>query len=129
MTTTAQQGATRTLGKYRDPWTVWLLSCFTFGIYYLVWYYKINEELRRFAPPLVTVSSGLAVGAQFLPIANLISLANTAGRINLCLEAVGSQKRASKFMAWFSTFWFSSQTRYLQRRLNAIWEAAGAVAR
>ncbi|MGZ4663863.1 MAG: DUF4234 domain-containing protein, partial [Frankiaceae bacterium] len=31
-------------GKTRGPWAVWLLSIITFGIYFLVWYYKINNE-------------------------------------------------------------------------------------
>lgn len=122
MTTT---GA-RTIGKYRDPWVVWLLGLFTFGIYYCFWYYFINEELRAFAPERVKVSPGLAVLAQFVPIVNLVSLANTAGRTNQCLEVTGSQERASGFIAWISAFWFSSQTRYLQRRLNLIWESSGA---
>lgn len=31
--------------KIRNPWAVPLLSVITLGIYYLVWYYKINREM------------------------------------------------------------------------------------
>src|ERR671919_92189 len=40
--------------KIRGPWIVFLLAIVTLGIYYLVWYYKINRELRDY---------GRAVGA------------------------------------------------------------------
>lgn len=33
--------------KERNPLGVWALSIVTLGIYYLVWYYKINKEMRR----------------------------------------------------------------------------------
>jgi hypothetical protein len=32
--------------KLRSPWAVFGLTFLTLGIYYLVWYYKINRELR-----------------------------------------------------------------------------------
>ena len=32
--------------KLRGPWAVFFLALVTLGIYYLVWYYKINRELR-----------------------------------------------------------------------------------
>ena len=34
----------------RGPVAVWLLSVVTLGIYVLVWWYKINREVREFAP-------------------------------------------------------------------------------
>ena len=34
------------MGKKRNPVVVLLLSIITFGIYFLVWYYKSNEELK-----------------------------------------------------------------------------------
>ncbi len=33
--------------KVRNPLGVWVLSIVTLGIYYLVWYYKVNKEMRR----------------------------------------------------------------------------------
>jgi len=36
----------RTTVKVRNPFLVFVWSLLTLGIYYLVWYYKINRELR-----------------------------------------------------------------------------------
>jgi len=69
-----------TLGKDRSPAAVLGLSIITLGIYYLVWYYKINAEIARHDPD-IKVTPGLAVFAQFFPVANLISGYSTAARI------------------------------------------------
>ena len=89
----------------------------------MVWYYKINDELRRFAPERIVVSPGLAMGAQFLPIFAWVSLAHTSARLNNALHLIGSPVRTTGAMTILSTFWFSSHTRYLQRRLNSLWDA------
>jgi hypothetical protein len=34
--------------KVRNPWAVALLPLVTFGIYHLVWWYRVNRELRDF---------------------------------------------------------------------------------
>ena len=86
MTATATLDAAQTatnplrLGKDRSPASVIGLSIVTLGIYYLVWYYKINAEMRRHDPK-VKVSPGLALLAQFIPIANLVGGYSTAARI------------------------------------------------
>lgn len=118
----------RAAGLARGPWAVWWFSLLTLGIYYLVWYYKINGDLRRFAPQSVRVKPGLAVLAQFVPIVGLVSIANTAGRLRAAHASVASPVEVSGAVTVLSAFWFASQTRYLQRRLNALWDAAAAEA-
>lgn len=113
----------RRVGRKRSAWAVWWLSGITSGIYYLIWYYQINAELRAFAPEAVQVSPGKATVAQLLPIFQWVSLANTSARLNDAHRAVGSPVRVSGGMAILGTFWFNSQTRYLQRRINALWDA------
>ncbi len=108
--------------KIRGPWAVFFIALVTFGIYYLVWYYKINRELQLFAPAAVMVRPGLAVLAQLVPIVNLVSLARTAGRLNAAHASVESPVRVSAGITILGTFWYVSQTRYLQRRLNTLWE-------
>lgn len=112
----------RRVGKIRSPWGVWWLSYLTCGIYFLVWYAKINRELMEFAPEAVQVKPGLAVLAQFFPIIGWVSLSHTAGRINAAHAAVGAQGTASGGMAILSSLWIGSQTRYLQRRINHLWD-------
>ena len=34
--------------KVRSPWAVALLPFITLGIYHLVWWYKINKELKAY---------------------------------------------------------------------------------
>jgi Domain of unknown function (DUF4234) len=34
--------------KVRNPWAVALLPIITLGIYHLVWWYKINKEMKEF---------------------------------------------------------------------------------
>ena len=68
------------LGKDRSPGAVLGLSIITLGIYFLVWYYKINNEIRRHDPD-IKVSPGWAVVAMMIPVANVVSGYCTAARI------------------------------------------------
>jgi hypothetical protein len=68
------------LGKDRSPAAVLGLSIITLGIYFLVWYYKINDEIRRHDPD-IKVTPGWAVVAMMFPFANLVSGYSTAARI------------------------------------------------
>ena len=68
------------LGKDRSPAAVLGLSIITGGIYYLVWYYKINNEIRNHDPS-VLVTPAWSVLAMLLPVANLVSSYSTAARI------------------------------------------------
>ena len=45
MATTVQITDRGKTAKIRNPWAVAGLSFITFGIYYLVWYFKINREM------------------------------------------------------------------------------------
>ncbi len=78
------------IGKNRNAGVVILLMFVTLGIYNIVWYYKINKEIKehdndqQFTP-------GWAAVALFVPIANLVSVYNTADRIKKMQKADGSQ--------------------------------------
>lgn len=73
------------LGKDRSPGAVLALSIVTLGVYYLIWYYQINDEIRRHDPD-IDVSPTLAVlaisiGAVLFFIPPLVSSYATAARI------------------------------------------------
>jgi hypothetical protein len=68
------------LGKDRSPAAVLGLSIVTLGIYYLVWYGKINGEIKRHDAD-IKVTPGLAVLAAMIPIFNIVSAYSTAARI------------------------------------------------
>src|SRR5882762_4127036 len=60
-----QVGTTRV--KIRNPFGVFVLSIVTLGIYYVVWYYKVNRELRDAARIDVNpVAAVLAVSIGWL---------------------------------------------------------------
>ena len=76
--------------KLRRPWKVALLSGATFGIYWAVWYYKINREMRDYGASCEDrelaasrpVRSLLAVVAcPVLLFAPVVSLVRTVGRL------------------------------------------------
>jgi hypothetical protein len=86
------------LGKDRSPAAVLGLSIITLGIYYFVWYYKINNEIRRHDPD-IKVSPGLAVLALFIPFANLITGYSTAARIRQMQLDDGASQTISPVVA------------------------------
>lgn len=68
------------LGQDRSPGAVLGLSIITFGIYYLVWYGKLNAEIRRHDAD-IRVSPGWAVVAAIVPVVNIVSAYSTAARL------------------------------------------------
>jgi drug/metabolite transporter (DMT)-like permease len=56
------------------------LSIITLGIYFLVWYGKLNGEIRRHDHD-IQVTPGWAVVAVMLPIFSIVSAYSTAARI------------------------------------------------
>jgi hypothetical protein len=108
---------------------LWWLVGITFGIYYYVWYARINRELA--AVLRTEVPSDGQWWSQLIPIYNLIGLARTAKRVNAAHAEAGSPTRVGIFVTWFwAPAWFASQTRYLQRRINILHDVlAGRAAR
>jgi len=63
------------LGKIRNPAAAFFLSLITFGIYGLVWLYKIFDEARTYVKNRNGVSvtpPGLIIGLMFIPIFNIV---------------------------------------------------------
>jgi hypothetical protein len=92
--------------KIRNPWGAFALAVVTLGIYYLVWYYSINRELRdygeSFAQPKNPLgdSPGLSLLAitlgGFLLIPPFISTWRTFRHIRKAEELAGLQDRISE---------------------------------
>lgn len=111
----------------QGAWGLWWLVGLTLGIYYFVWYQRTNRELAA-----LTGTQAPADGqwwSQLIPIYGFIGLARTAKRINAAHAQVGSPTRVSSVVAWlWAPAWFSSHTRYLQRRLNILHDVLAAKA-
>ncbi len=108
--------------KVRSPVNVWLLAIVTFGIYALVWYYKVNRELRDF-DPAIDVKPGLAALALCVPIANFISVYHTGKRIAQAQQDAGLPATCSGGVGLLLGFVFGLYPLYYQGHLNKIWEA------
>ncbi|MGI8880411.1 MAG: hypothetical protein ACR2KJ_07890 [Jatrophihabitans sp.] len=105
--------------RKQGAWALWWLCAITIGIYYLVWYGRINKELAAILGQPVSVTSHW--WAQLIPIMNLVGLGHTANLLNAAHSRVGSPTRVGSFTTWFwAPAWFGSQIRYLQRRINVL---------
>ncbi|MBB3038422.1 DUF4234 domain-containing protein [Hoyosella altamirensis] len=111
--------------RKQGAWGLWWLCMITFGIYYLVWFDRINTELAT-----VTGSERAAWTrwwSQLIPFYGLIALSRTAKRLNAAHSQAGSSVRVSPVMTWlWSGLWFLSTPRYVQRRINTLAEITSA---
>ncbi|MFD5318144.1 DUF4234 domain-containing protein [Streptomyces sp. NPDC127098] len=97
----AQAGAPGAAGfmmKERNPVAALLLPLVTFGIYALVWYYKINKEMGQFdrRRPASPGTSLLAITlGAILIVPPFLSIWNTVKRIAETQRVAGLQPSAS----------------------------------
>lgn len=115
--------------KVRSPWAAALLPLITFGIYHLVWWYKINKELKEYGEakghdlgqnPTNSVLALFPGGIIIIPA--LITYWRGTKRIMGAAQLAGKEP----VNGWISillyliiapAFW-----AYLQVSLNHIWE-------
>jgi len=116
---------TRTIGKTRNPWGVWGLSIITLGIYHLYWYYKVNSEVRDYDSS-IDVEPGISLLAQFIPIANIVSMVKTAGRIARAESTSGAAGRCSPVIGFLLIFVLGTWVVYYQGQLNEVWAQHGS---
>jgi hypothetical protein len=107
-----------------------LLSIVTFGIYYLVWYYKINREIAEFDTS-IRVSPGGAVvaitlGALLAGIPPIVSTVKTGGRIAQAQHTAGAPATCSGGVGFLLWILIGLNTIYYQSRLNELWTRFGA---
>lgn len=112
--------------KKRNIWGVWLgLPLVTLGIYTFVWYYKINDEARRYLRD-ESIRPGVSVVAitlgSLILVPALISVWNTAGRIRRMQENAGVDQKIEPILGLIGVFVVSLWTLYYQNSLNKIWD-------
>ena len=111
------------LGKNRNPFAVIFFSIVMLGIYWFVWVYKVNNEIRKHEP-MVHASPGVSVIAQFIPIANLISDYNLATRIQKMELADQSTNQISPVVTIVLLFFFGiGYVFQIQSHLNSHWDS------
>jgi hypothetical protein len=115
--------------KRRHPLAVWLgLPFITLGIYYFVWWYKINDEARRFLNdesinPALSVLA-VTLGALVI-VPPFISIFRTTERIARMQDRAGmpAESRANPWISLVLAFLLSLNRLYMQVELNRIWDA------
>lgn len=88
--------------KRRNPWGVFLLSLVTLGIYWVVWWYKINNELQNYGvdndPGVATLAIPLG---GFIIVPPFVSSYRTADRIRTAQN--GRARRSALSRCWLSS--------------------------
>lgn len=113
----------------RDPLGVLGLSFITIGIYWLYWYYTINDEIRRYERD-ESIRPGmalLAVTLGWIVIAPpFISVYNTSKHIVRMQERAGITQTLSPALNTILLLVIAIAVGlYSQEHLNKIWDAAG----
>ena len=111
--------------KRRNPWGVFLLSVVTLSVYYFVWYYKINNELKNYGVENNPTTAVLAITiGSFVIIPPFVSLYKTAARILDAQERAGASERIIPVLALVLFIIVSTFAMpYYQTQLNKVWDA------
>jgi hypothetical protein len=131
MATTVQITEQGQTAKVRNPWAVLLFTVITLGIYYLVWYYKINREMSDWGSQNnvdIGTSPGLSLIAvtlgAFLIIPPFVSIWGTGKRMQLTQRA--ANVNGGNGLLWFVLHLIPVVSLfapvYMQTELNKAWE-------
>jgi Zn-dependent protease with chaperone function len=118
--------------KIRNPWAVALLPLVTFGIYHLVWWYRVNRELRDFGEAngedlgQSPTNSLLALfPGAIIVVPALVSYWRGSKRVMAACALTGQEQPNGwiaiiLYLILAPAFW-----AYLQVSLNNVWESEG----
>jgi len=137
---TVRINGTAATAKIRNPIIAFLLVFVTLGIYYLVWYYKINRELRdlgrttgqeqRLGRSPFTSLMAISVGWLIL-VPPFVSMYRTLRRIEAAQGISGSAGEPLNMWLGYvlylvGVFTLPIEVIYAQSELNRLWRAAPA---
>jgi hypothetical protein len=118
--------------KIRNPFGVFVLAIVTLGIYYVVWYYKVNRELRDAAgievSPIVALLA-ITVG-WVIVVPPFVSWYRTFQRIQQAQRQAGLTREANPILGFIlyviALFFLPLELLYGQDELNKLWRARTA---
>jgi Domain of unknown function (DUF4234) len=115
--------------KIRNPWGAFFLALVTLGIYYLVWYYKTNRELRDFGVGDSPLRSLLAITlGAILIVPPFVSWWRFFGRIREAQQKAGIEDVADQWIGFIlyivAVFFLPFEIVYGQQQLNKLWQRA-----
>jgi len=110
--------------KKRSPLAAWGLVFLTLGVYYFVWYFKINKEARQYLGD-EAIRPGIALLAvslgSVLIIPHYISLYRTGGRIERMQEKATVVDQISPALGVLASLVMAANVLYMQENLNKVW--------
>jgi hypothetical protein len=113
----------------RNPLGVLGLSFITLGIYFFYWYYKINDELRRFERDETISATRSLMAVLFgwiIIVPPFIALYNTATHIHDAEQRLGVQPQLEPALVIVIMLIISiANGVYIQEHQNRIWDRAG----
>jgi hypothetical protein len=122
--------------KVRNPWAVALLPFVTFGIYHLVWWYRINRELRDFGRargrdlgqnPTASVLALFPGGLLIVPA--LVSYWRGTKRVQEAARVAGREPQVNGWIALILYIVLApGYWAYLQVALNDDWRTEASQA-
>ena len=112
----------------RNPLGVLGLTLITIGIYFFFWYYKINDELRRFEND-DTINPGRSLMAMIfgwlIIVPPFIAMYNTAKHVQKVEERLAIQPQLEPALTIVFMLLISIVNGlYIQEHLNRIWDRA-----
>lgn len=120
--------------KIRNPFGVFVLAIVTLGIYYVVWYYKVNRELRDAAGIDVSpVTAILAITIGWVIIVPpFVSWYRTFERIQQAQRQAGLAAEVNPILGFVlylvALYLLPVELLYAQDELNKLWRARSAPA-
>jgi len=115
--------------KVRNPWAVALLPIITLGIYHLVWWYKINKELKAYGEAKGydlgqnPTNSLLALVPGFLIIVPpLVTYWRGTKRVQGASKIAGREPVSGWIVVILYLLLAPGMWFYLQTALNQVWE-------
>jgi hypothetical protein len=118
--------------KIRNPWAVALLPIITFGVYHLVWWYRINRELRDYGrakgydlgqKPASSVLALFPGGLIIVPA--IITYWRGTKRVQGAARLSGREPLNGWIALILYLFISLGFFAYLQVSLNDLWRAEG----
>jgi hypothetical protein len=117
------------IGKRRNVAAVWLLlPIVTLGIYPLVWYYKVNREVKEYDSEIKVSPAKAVLTLMFgicLIVPPFISIYNTGKRIAQAQRTAGLDSQVNPVVGLILVFVAGLHTLYYQGALNQIWARQG----
>jgi hypothetical protein len=114
----------------RNPLGVLGLSLITFGIYFFYWYYKVNDELRRFEHDESISPTRSLMAMLFgwiIIVPPFIAIWNTANHIQAAERRAGVLQQIEPVLVLVFQIVFSLvNPPYMQDHLNRIWAGGTA---